>query len=183
MYAATEQAALANPGVKFAIVDMPPQASVPNFRGLLFDEYEVGFLAGALAGLMTESDVVGVVAGMQIPPVVRLRTGYEAGALEFNPGVTRLGVYMPSFTDPTAGAQQAGLFMAQGADVIFGAGGPTGSGAILAAAQAGAWAIGVDTDEYYTTFHGGTTAGFALFVVLRYEAHRQCGVRHGRRLP
>jgi hypothetical protein len=49
--------------------------------------------------------------------------------------------------------------MSQGADVIFGAGGQTGSGAILHATQAGAWGIGVDLDEYYTTFQGGAVAG------------------------
>jgi hypothetical protein len=40
--------------------------------------------------------------------------------------------------------------MAQGADAIFGCGGITGNGAITAAAQAGAYAIGVDTDQYLT---------------------------------
>jgi phosphonate transport system substrate-binding protein len=49
--------------------------------------------------------------------------------------------------------------MAEGADVIFGAGGPTGSGGILGAAQQGAWVIGVDQDEYFTTFKGGSEAG------------------------
>ena len=40
--------------------------------------------------------------------------------------------------------------MDQGADAIFGCGGITGNGAITAAAQAGAYAIGVDTDQYLT---------------------------------
>ena len=37
------------------------------------------------------------------------------------------------------------------ADAIFGCGGITGNGAITAAAQAGAYAIGVDTDQYLTS--------------------------------
>jgi basic membrane lipoprotein Med (substrate-binding protein (PBP1-ABC) superfamily) len=49
--------------------------------------------------------------------------------------------------------------MGEGADVIFGAGGPTGSGGVKAAAEAGVWAIGVDQDEYYSTFSGGTAPG------------------------
>jgi len=40
--------------------------------------------------------------------------------------------------------------MDQGADAVFGCGGLTGNGAITAAAQAGAYAIGVDTDQYLT---------------------------------
>ena len=38
----------------------------------------------------------------------------------------------------------------KGADVIFGVGGNTGNGALLAAAEKGVYAIGVDTDQYLT---------------------------------
>ena len=55
-----------------------------------------------------------------------------------------------TFTDPEWGAQTAKSMMDQGADAIFGCGGITGNGAITAAAQAGAYAIGVDTDQYLT---------------------------------
>ena len=40
--------------------------------------------------------------------------------------------------------------MDQGADVIFGCGSVTGNGAITAAAQAEAYVIGVDSDQYLT---------------------------------
>jgi basic membrane protein A len=55
-----------------------------------------------------------------------------------------------TFTDPEWGAQTAQSMMDQGADAIFGCGGITGNGAITAAAQAGAYAIGVDSDQYLT---------------------------------
>ena len=55
-----------------------------------------------------------------------------------------------TFTDPEWGAATAKSMMDQGADAIFGCGGITGNGAITAAAQAGAYAIGVDTDQYLT---------------------------------
>jgi basic membrane protein A len=38
----------------------------------------------------------------------------------------------------------------KGVDVIFGAGGKTGNGAVTAAAEKGVYAIGVDTDQYFT---------------------------------
>ena len=175
MAQSTEQVALERPGIKFAIVDVDPE-SVPNLRGLVLDNYELGYIAGALAGLMTENDVVGIVAGMEIPPVVSIRTGYEDSALEFNPTVTRLGIYLPSFTDPIAGAQAATAFMASGADVIFGAGGSTGSGAVLQAAQNDTWAIGVDSDEYFTTFRGGSVAGSCFLLSSAVKFVQQCGV-------
>jgi basic membrane protein A len=55
-----------------------------------------------------------------------------------------------TFTDPEWGASTAKSMMDQGADAIFGCGGITGNGAITAAAQAGAYAIGVDSDQYLT---------------------------------
>jgi len=38
----------------------------------------------------------------------------------------------------------------EGVDVLFGCGGVTGNSAIIAAAQTGLYAIGVDTDQYLT---------------------------------
>jgi basic membrane lipoprotein Med (substrate-binding protein (PBP1-ABC) superfamily) len=43
--------------------------------------------------------------------------------------------------------------------VIFGAGGPTGSGGIQEAAQNDVWVIGVDQDEWVTTFGSGESPG------------------------
>src|SRR5690606_588811 len=57
------------------------------------------------------------------------------------------------------GAETAEAFIAEGVDVVFGAGGPTGSGAIVRAAELGAWVIGVDKDEYLSTFGEGETPG------------------------
>jgi phosphonate transport system substrate-binding protein len=128
-------------------------------EGLVFREDQSGFLAGALAGLMSESKTVGIVAGMEIPPVKKFRNGYENGVAYVCSDCNTIGVYIDSFTDPARGKAAAESQMAEGADVIFGAGGPTGSGGILGAAQQGVWVIGVDQDEYFTTFKGGEEAG------------------------
>ena len=61
-------------------------------------------------------------------------------------------MYIDSFTAPDKGKEAALSQIAEKADVIFGAGGPTGSGGIKAAAEKGVWVIGVDQDEYFTTF-------------------------------
>ena len=145
--------------IKFAAVDQLQDAEIPNVAGLVFQEDEAGFLAGCLAGLMTESNVVGIVAGMEIPPVVRFRESYEYGVHYVNPECHVRGVYVDTFTDPVRGKDEALRQIAQGADVIFGAGGQTGSGSILGAAQEGVYVIGVDQDEYVTTFGKGTVRG------------------------
>ncbi|MCC6188439.1 MAG: BMP family ABC transporter substrate-binding protein, partial [Anaerolineales bacterium] len=76
-----------------------------------------------------------------------------------DPGINLLGVYIDDFVAPDRGASAAEQFIGEGADVIFGAGGPTGSGGIKRAAEEGIWVIGVDQDEFFTTFGSGSTPG------------------------
>jgi len=128
-------------------------------RGIVFAEKEVSYLAGTLAGKMTQSNVVGFVGGIAIPQVVRFATGYQNGAQCANPAARVFVNYTDSFTDPALGAQEAQKMLARNADVIFGAGGSTGTGAVLTATQSGAWGIGVDADQFVTTYMSGTVAG------------------------
>lgn len=151
--------AQANPDAHFIAIDQGITEIPDNMVVVHFREDQAGFLAGALACMMTESNVVGGVYGIDFPPLKRFRNGFENGCHYVNPEATTLGVYMDSFTDPLGGADAAAEFIEQGADVIFGAAGPTGSGAIRQAAQDGIWVIGVDQDEYETTFLGGNAPG------------------------
>jgi len=158
----TQKMAAKYADVNFAIVDFayaPEDMPNNNIMGLVFREDQAGFLVGALAGLVSESKTVGIVAGMEIPPVKKYRNGYENGVKYVCPDCSNIGIYIDSFVDPARGKAAAESQIAEGADVIFGAGGPTGSGAILGAAQQGVWVLGVDQDEYFTTFKGGAEAG------------------------
>jgi basic membrane lipoprotein Med (substrate-binding protein (PBP1-ABC) superfamily)/maltose-binding protein MalE len=159
---ATTAAAKKYPNILFAGVD--EGSDQPNFAGLIFSEDQSGFLAGCLAGLMTKSNTVGIVAGMEIPPVIKFRKGYENGVKYVNPKAKVLGVYIDSFVDAARGKEAALSQVAEGADVIYGAGGQTGSGGITGAAARGVWVIGVDQDEYLTTFGKGSVAGAAYLL-------------------
>ena len=115
---------------KFVTIDYAPYPPKSNVMGLVFSEDQAGFLAGAMAGYITQSNVLGVVAGDEVPPVIKFRKGFANGANHVNPEVEVLGEYIESFTDPEKGRGVAQSFIEQGADVIFGAGGETGSGGI-----------------------------------------------------
>ena len=156
---ATLAAAQANPAVYFIGVDHFYVEAPANLVGLQFREDQAGFMAGALAGLMTESGIVAGVYGIDIPPVLRFRSGFENGVAHSNADAQALGVHIPSFIDPATGAETALQFIAEGADVILGAGGTTGSGAIQGAAAESVYVIGVDQDEYVTTFGNGESPG------------------------
>lgn len=137
--------------------DGDDSTNVANVAGLNFPEDNAGFLVGALAAMMSESGQIGSICGTDaVPPVWRFGEGYRAGAAYIDPAVEVFVVYHndvgfdKTFTDPEWGAATANSMIDQGADVIFGAGGKTGNGAVTAAAQRGAYAIGVDTDQYLT---------------------------------
>ncbi|HEY0606294.1 MAG TPA: BMP family ABC transporter substrate-binding protein [Herpetosiphonaceae bacterium] len=148
------------PDVNFAIVDAAPEGAPTNVKPLLFKEDQAGYIVGTMAALLSQTNTIGVVGGVeQVPAVQRFVKGYEAGAKAQKADINVRQVYLPSFTDPAAGGEAARSQIAEGADVIFGAGGQTGSGAIQAAAQEGAYVIGVDQDEYNTTFRQGSGEG------------------------
>ncbi len=158
---ATRNMADRYPKIMFIGVDQFQPDAKPNVAGLIFHEDQAGFLAGALAGMMTKTNKIAAVLGTDlVPPVVAFGTGYENGAKYVNPDVEVLMTYHPggldvAFTDPAWGASTARQAMDQGADVIFGAGGKTGNGALIevaSRAQAGerVYCIGVDTDQWYT---------------------------------
>lgn len=145
--------------IKYAIVDFSYDPAISNVRGLVFSEDQAGYLAGVLAALMSKSNTIAVVGGQEIPPVQKYVMGYQNGAKSVKPDISVKQIYIDSFTDRARGAEAAKDFISQGADVIFGAGGQTGSGGIQAAAQQGVWVIGVDQDEYVTTFQSGKAPG------------------------
>jgi basic membrane protein A len=147
-------------GINYAIVDFAYSPDLPNVRGLVFAEDQAGYMAGVLAASMSKSNTIGVVGGVEgVPAVKKFVLGYQNGAKSVKPDINVKFVYIDSFTDRARGAEAAKDFISQGADVIFGAGGQTGSGAIQAAAEAGVWVIGVDQDEYNTTFQKGAAKG------------------------
>lgn len=151
--------ATANPATDFSIVDSSFESYPDNLRGMLFAADEVGYLAGTLAGLMTVSDTIGAVGAMEIQPVQDFVEPYRNGAQCANPDVDVLIEYTGSFSDTELGAQTAQDMIAEGADVIFGVGGPMGNAAVLTATQSGAWGIGVDFDTWVTLFKSGEIGG------------------------
>lgn len=156
---AAERLAMRLPSVHFITIGYVPLPESTNVTGLVFSEDEAGFLAGALAGLMTTSNTVGFVGGVDITPVRRYQKGFENGVAHTNRRAEVIVTHTGSFTDQDLGQAAARELVGKGADVIFGAGGISGSAAIQAAAEQGVWVIGVDQDEFRTTFQNGQGAG------------------------
>lgn len=147
---------------KFIGVDQFQAEVTPNVAGLNFPEDIAGFLVGALAAQMTKTNKLGAVCGTDaVPPVWRFGEGYRAGAAYINPAIEVNVVYHSdvgfdkTFTDPEWGKTTAVSMIDKGVDIVFGAGGKTGNGALIGVAdkgggEKGLFCIGVDTDQFFT---------------------------------
>jgi len=160
MAEAMTTAAKQYPKIKFIGVDQFQGAAVANLTGLVFPEDKAGFLAGYLAGHLTKTGKTGAVLGTDtVPPVRYFGEGYRNGVayaakeLGKKYPTTRLIYHVPdnAFNDPAWGGSTAQQLLSQGFDVIFGAGGNTGNGALLRIAKKkNVYCIGVDSDQWGT---------------------------------
>lgn len=118
----------------------------PNVSSMVMDNTQQGFLAGIIAGTMTESNVVGGIGGLDIPPIAKMVKGFAAGAKYVNPDVTTLTAMTGNMTDAHQ-AKEIGISMIQnGADVLMGAADSASLGIVEAASELDALYIGTNTD-------------------------------------
>ena len=147
---AVQKVAKENPNTKLAIVDN--EVKEPNVRSVLFSEQEGSFLVGVIAGLMTKTNKVGFVGGMEIPVIAKFEAGFKAGVSAVNPEAKVIINYTGAFDKPDLGKAAASVIYNDGADIIFHAASATGAGVFNEAKdrfQKGqrVWVIGVDRDQ------------------------------------
>ena len=109
---------------------------------------EASYLAGLLAGKMTETGIVGLVGAMDIPSTHRGYAGFEQGLKEANPDATLLINWTGDFLDVAAGKEAAMSQIESGADFLIANGGSNDIGTIQAAAETGTPVIGCINDQY-----------------------------------
>jgi basic membrane protein A and related proteins len=139
---ATRAVAKANPDTAF-VFGSGEKPVDPNFD--VFDNWlqDPAYLAGMLAGGMTKTNTIGVVAAMPIPEVDRIVNAFIKGAQETNSAATVKVTFINSFFDPTTAKQAALAQVAQGADVLF----AERAGVIEAAKEKNLPVIGMMVDQ------------------------------------
>ncbi len=106
--------------------------------------YEGAYLAGVVAGEMTKSNKLGVVASVPIPEVIRNINAFTLGAQSVNPKISTKVVWVNAWFNPGKEREAASTLIAQGADVLMQ---NTDSPAVLqTAAEKGVYAFGWDSD-------------------------------------
>jgi basic membrane protein A len=155
---AIQQMAAKFPNTKFAGVDMNAIADfskppiTKNFMGIIFQENQVGYEVGYLAGLEAKrlkGKVVSSVGGIPVPAVIRYIAGFQAGAKAAFPGVKTLNGYSQDFVAQDKCKSIALDQISQGSVAVFQVAGGCGLGALDAAKEKNVWGIGVDSDQSF----------------------------------
>lgn len=163
MAEAMDKAAVANPEVKFALVDSTFASAPANSKALVFNTAEAAFLAGYAAAGMTQTGKIGTYLGANIPTTAIFADGFADGIAKYNEvkgaKVELLGwdkekqdgMAVGNFSDVAKGKQFTTQLMDQGADIVLPVAGPVGQGSLAAVKEAGKGSvIWVDADGYLT---------------------------------
>lgn len=147
---AMTKVAAENPDAKLAVIDSVVEA--PNVASVTFAEHEGSYLVGVVAGLMTKTNKIGFVGGMDIPVIKRFEAGFKAGVAAVKPDAKVEVNYTGDFGKPDLGKLAAATMYDAGVDIIFHAAGGTGNGVFNEAIDrkkggADIWVIGVDKDQ------------------------------------
>ena len=160
---ATKNAAEANPGQPFSIVDFAYDPPLSNVLGQVYATDEAAFLAGYLAAGMSQTGILGTFGGINIPPVTIFMDGFVYGVDYYNAEngtdvtvlgwdtETREGLFTNNFESLDDGRAFAQNLYDEGADIVLPVAGPVGLGSAALADELGAeqlMIIGVDADLY-----------------------------------
>jgi len=114
-----------------------------------------------------------------VPLIHRFYCGYAQGAKQVNPNVRVIenytGTTPAAWNDPVAAGELTKAAMDQGADITFAAAGASGLGVLQAAADAGKFAIGVDSNQNH--LHPGSVLTSMLKRVdnVVYNSFKEAG--------
>lgn len=118
--AIVEELAPEFPEVSFAWGTDQNTFGLPNVFAYTAASNEGGFLNGAMAALMSETGVIGVVGPIEVGDAKLYVDGFVAGAQAANPEVQVQVTYIQSFSDVPLATEAANTFVANGADVLTG---------------------------------------------------------------
>ena len=135
----------------FVLVDA--ESEFKNVKSITFRDEEGSFLVGIIAGMMSKTNKVGFIGGVEEIASQKLKSGYIAGVNSVNLDaskdlITKKNIrYVGNFTDIDKAYNLAKSLYDNGCDIIFNAVGLAGIGVFRAAKETGKFAIGSDQDQ------------------------------------
>ncbi|MDE2858331.1 MAG: BMP family protein [Chloroflexota bacterium] len=141
---------------------------------------EGGFVNGVIAGLMTESDVIGVVGPIEVGDAKLYVDGFVDGVAAANADATVNVVYIQSFSDVPLATEAAETHIANGADILTGTAQMV-VGAIAVGSENGARWFGTQASQ--ADLAGDSAVAFQVYkwevILSQMIGHIQAGVLGG----
>ncbi|MCS6773411.1 MAG: BMP family ABC transporter substrate-binding protein [Anaerolineae bacterium] len=157
------------PNKRFWMFDAAPNYEAcankcENVYTVLFRQNEGSYLLGVLAANIlknkalpniTDDSKIGIIGGMDIPVINDFIVGFKQGMRDqgVDPEQRTIVQYVGGdnpWNNPARGKEIALSMFNQGAAIVWGVAGNSGSGAFEAAVEAKAFTFGVDSDQYFT---------------------------------
>ena len=139
------QVATEYPDLQFVVTNGNKGAD--NVTSFTLSYRDMGILAGALAGLMTESNKLAIVAGQEIPVALGAVEGFQEGVARVNPEAEVNVTYTGSWEDVDKAREAALALISDGADVVWHVLDAADAGVLSAADDEGVMAIGLYGDQ------------------------------------
>ncbi|MCU0512667.1 MAG: BMP family protein [Anaerolineae bacterium] len=108
------------PEVSFAWGTDVNTFGLPNVFAYTAAAEQGGFINGAVAASLTESNVIGVVGPIEVGDAKLYVDGFKVGVAFVNADINVLVTYIQSFSDVTLATEAANAHIANGADILTG---------------------------------------------------------------
>lgn len=116
---AVSQVAKEYPDIKFCLLNGVIETD--NITSVMPDAEQIGYMAGALAGLLSKSNSIGFIGGMELDTTKAKLDCYTKAAQKINSSIKVQSAYAGSFSDTAKGKEIANTMIgSNGVDVLFG---------------------------------------------------------------
>ncbi|HEY8522702.1 MAG TPA: BMP family protein [Nitrososphaeraceae archaeon] len=134
------------PSINFVIFTGLVKAT--NVASISPMQQEATYLLGALAAMMSKTNVIGFVGGEKYPNLINIFEGYKQGAHDINNNITVLATYLDEWDSPAKGKEAALSQIRDGADFLLQVADTSGLGVIEAAKEKKIFVFGAISDQY-----------------------------------
>lgn len=120
-----------------------------NVAAITSTNWESTYLAGSLAGLVSENNKIGILTATDSPIAKQMVAGFKGGAQTTNSNVEVIHAFVGSWNDVVKGKELVKSMVKEGVDVVYTQCGQVNTGAVEACAEAGILAIGAIVDMHH----------------------------------
>jgi len=119
-----------------------------NVASIFPMQQEGTYLLGALAAMMSKTNVIGFIGGEKYPNLINIYEGYKQGARDIDSNITTLATYLDDWDNPSKGKEEALSQINDGADFLLHVADTSGHGVIEAAKEKKIFAFGAISDQH-----------------------------------